>query len=207
MSSESASNQSHAPEASDEELMLAYRAGDEAAFRELFRRYAPRLLRAVRMSAISDDDARDLLQQTFLQLHRARNDFQRGRRLRPWIYTIALNLKRDLLRRRGRRVEIALEPEQFERPATQNDALERRAEAQQLRAALQQLPDAQREVIELHWFAELPFSEIAQSVGAGLSTVKVRAHRGYKRLRALLEQQDAGAGRSGPLETKGSRKP
>ena len=55
-----------------------------------------------------------------------------------------------------------------------------------MRRALAALPDHQREVIELHWLGELPFPEVARAVGASLSAVKVRAHRGYKRLRDLL---------------------
>src|SRR5215467_14772428 len=94
---------------SDEELMLAYANGDESAFRELFRRYAPMLLRLCTRQVGRPADAQDLVQQTFLQLHRARRDFRADMRLRPWIMTIALNLARDLLRRRGRRPESAME--------------------------------------------------------------------------------------------------
>jgi len=67
---------------SDEELMAAYVAGDQAAFEELFRRYAPALLRVIGRQLSSPGEAHDLVQQTFLQLHRARYDFKPGARLR-----------------------------------------------------------------------------------------------------------------------------
>src|SRR5262249_22641200 len=93
----------------DEELMLAYARGDEAALRELFRRYAPMLLRVLARHVGRCADAQDLLQHPFLRLPRARRACRGNCLLRPWIMTIAMNLARDLLRRRGRRPEVAVE--------------------------------------------------------------------------------------------------
>jgi len=85
---------------SDEQLMSAYVAGDSAAFRVIFERYAPLLTRAMLRELYAREEASDLVQQTFLQLHRARKDFDPGQKLKPWIFTIALNLKREHFRRR-----------------------------------------------------------------------------------------------------------
>ena len=189
-------------ERSDEQLMAAYVAGDAAAFRVLFDRYAETLYRMVRRRVRADADARDLVQQTFLQLHRARADFREGARLRPWLFTIAFNLVREHYRRTGRRREDAVSPELLDPLAATAavadppgsassvlaapDAIEQRERLARVRAALLALPDAQREVIELHWFEECPYDEIAAIVGASVEAVRVRAHRGYERLRALL---------------------
>ena len=171
---------------SDEELMAAYVGGETAAFGELFERYAPMLLRIMRRQIRSGEDAQELVQQTFLQLHRARNDFDQGRRLRPWLMTIAYNLKREHFRRKMRRPEAPLE---YEPPASERggDLVERKDNAQRLRRALQHLPDGQREVIEMHWFDEMSFPDVAEVLGLSVSAVKVRAHRGYKVLRQVLE--------------------
>ena len=83
--------------------MAAYVGGDRSAFAVLFERYAPRLLRLMQRDLGRGEDAHDLVQQTFLQLHRARRDFRAGAKLRPWLFTIALNLKRQHFRRQGRR--------------------------------------------------------------------------------------------------------
>src|SRR5271154_4911328 len=91
----------------DEELMAAYVAGDRAAFDEIFRRYAPVLFRTLRRGA-GGEEAGDLLQQTFLQLHRSRADFNRGAALRPWLFTIAINVKRQHWRALSRRRETRL---------------------------------------------------------------------------------------------------
>ncbi|MCC6526336.1 MAG: RNA polymerase sigma factor [Polyangiaceae bacterium] len=164
--------------------MVAYVGGDEQAFRELFLRYAPRLLAMMRRQVRGADDAAELVQQTFLQLHRARLDFQPGRALRPWLLTIAFNLRRQHFRRLRRRPEAPLEEEPPASPP--RDRVAAAQTRARLRAALAALPQGQREVITLHWFEELSFPEVAEVLGLGLSAVKVRAHRGYLALRELL---------------------
>lgn len=172
---------------SDEELMLAYREGDAQALRELFSRYAGPLTRAVTRMLRDEERSRDVVQQTFLQVHRARADFDRSRSFRPWLYTIGLNLARDELRRRGRRPEESLEYEPAGDEPTQEQAVQRSENRARLEAALAELSAEQREVVVLHWFEGLSFAEIATTTGAGLSAVKVRAHRAYKKMRQLLE--------------------
>jgi len=169
----------------DEELMLSYARGDTASFREIFQRYAPMLVRFLSRYVGRAADAQDLTQQTFLQLHRARLDFRAEMRLRPWLMTIALNLSRDHLRRRGRRVEVAIDAEALAAPEvplpSATDDVRRR-----VRRAIEALPREQREVIELHWFEELPFQEIATILGCSAGAARVRAHRGYVSLRKEL---------------------
>jgi RNA polymerase sigma-70 factor (ECF subfamily) len=178
---------------SDEELMTAYVAGDQAAFRELFDRFAPMLLRLIRRQVRGLADAQDLVQQTFLQLHRARLDYQAGLKVRPWIVTIAMNLRRDHLRRRGNRLGETADPDTLPdpRPAPDDDV------APRVRAALATLPADQREVIELHWFEELAFAEIGAVVGAREGAVRVRAHRGYAKLRQALGSAAVAPGNEG----------
>jgi RNA polymerase sigma-70 factor (ECF subfamily) len=180
---------------SDEVLMEAYVAGDRSAFDVLFHRHAPVVLGLMRRHVRSDDEAKELLQQTFLLLHRARLDYRHGAALKPWLFTIAMNCVRGHHRSKGRRREAELTPE-IESSLVSSDpppeAIEESRRARErLRRALARLPDGQREVIELHWFQGRPFQEIADILGASLSAVKVRAHRGYARLRALLEEEMA----------------
>jgi len=173
--------------ATDEELMSAYADGAEAALGELFRRYAPILVRLVARHIGRSADADDIVQQTFLQLHRSRRDFRREMRFRPWIMTIALNLARDLLRRRGRHPETSVEEERLPQPHVAEPDSQRGDElCLRVRTALSGLPCEQREVIELHWFAELSFDEVAKVVGVTPGAARVRAHRGYVALRRCL---------------------
>jgi RNA polymerase sigma-70 factor (ECF subfamily) len=166
--------------------MATYVAGNRAAFVQLFERWGPRLRQMFLRQGMRADEAEDLVQQTFLHLHRARADFRAGSTLRPWLYTIALNLRRQALRRRGRKPEVGLDPDAGEPPAPHADP-DAGLVGAQVRAALARLPEAQREVIVLHWFEGLSFREVAAVLGATATAVKVRAHRGYTRLRAELE--------------------
>jgi RNA polymerase sigma-70 factor (ECF subfamily) len=176
-------------EASDEELMQAYQGGNAAAFDELFARYASVLLGVMQRQLRTPEEAHDLVQQTFLQLHRARHDFRADAKLRPWLFTIALNLKREHFRRVKRRPESELVLDGHGDPGAAAHDVERYEAANTLARALEKLPAAQREVIELHWFGELSFNEIAKLLGASLSAVKVRAHRGYTSLREALGER------------------
>lgn len=164
--------------------MAAWKAGDESAFDELFRRHAPLLLRLMQRDLGDREEARNLVQQTFLQLHRSRSDFRDGERLRPWLITIALNLKREHFRRTRRRPTVPLEDEAG--PPVDAVGARRQEARRDLLRALSRLPPEQREVILLHWMEGLSFAEVAACVGATTTAVKVRAHRGYVAMRGLL---------------------
>lgn len=168
----------------DEQLMLAYRDGDRGALRVLFERYGSLLLRMLRRDLDTPEEAQDLVQQTFLQVHRARADFHPGKPFRPWIFTIALNLKRGHFRSRKRRGEVMRELAAEPPPRSPDTSAS--AEAVRVRAALRRLPEGQRDAIVLHWFEGLSFPEIAEITGVKESALKVRAHRGYARLRDML---------------------
>ena len=165
--------------------MARHVAGDATAFRELFERHAPALERLLLRDLSDKEEARDLVQQAFLQLHRARLDFDPSKRLKPWLYTIALNLKREHFRRRKRRPERP-DSDAADREPTAPRGQEQTEARRSLGWALERLPADQREVIELHWFGELSFAELAESIGISVAAAKVRAHRGYLKLRELL---------------------
>lgn len=171
-------------ERADEELMAKYVAGDQDAFRELYDRYAGPLTGAVRRRVSNPDVANDIVQEAFVRFHRARFDFREGARVRPWLYTIAFNLARDWGRKHGRRVQV--EWNERDHPTESVDYVVRQEDVERVRAALDQLDEKHREVIDLHWFEGLSFPEISEVTGDGVSALKVRAHRTYKKLRAIL---------------------
>jgi RNA polymerase sigma-70 factor (ECF subfamily) len=173
---------------SEEELMEAYVSGDAEAFQRLFRALAPSVhaffARTVRHGAVAED----LLQTTFLKLHRARRSWRRGERVRPWVFTIAARVRADWLRRSGREEEeiddAALpDPEAKGDPATVALAHER---SERVRAALERLSGPQRVVVHLHRFEELSFAEIGKVLGISEGAAKLRAFRAYAALRTFL---------------------
>src|SRR5919204_1025880 len=175
-------------EATDEELMSAYVAGDARAFEKLFSRLAPRVygffLRSFRDEGVADD----LLQVTFMKIHRARQQYRPGLKLAPWLFAVAARVRLDELRRRLRLPEDADE-EAIARAEVQDppdpplDADVRNA----VRAALDALPESQRAVIHLHRYEGMTFPEIAEVLGSTPGAVKLRAFRGYEALRERLK--------------------
>ena len=172
----------------DEDLMSAYAAGDVRAFESLFARLAPRVhgffLRSFRDEAVADD----LLQVTFMKLHRARARYRPDLKLAPWVFAVAARVRIDELRRRLRLPEdageeaIARADEQAPRdPPALNDLQDA------VRAALDALPESQRTVIHLHRYEGMTFAEIASALGTTEGAVKLRAFRGYERLREQLK--------------------
>ena len=184
------SSRTNAP--TDEELMDAYVDGDDAAFRVLFERYAPILLRLTRRHLRDEELSREIVQQTFFRLHGARNDFRRGSKLRPWVMTIAMNLVREHWRRKKRRKMTDLEVDTQAAPEADYMPIELRQRSALLHGALDKLPVSQREVVELHWFQERPYAEIAEIVGTSEGAVRVRAHRAYTTLKQLLVSEIRG---------------
>lgn len=168
--------------------------GDERAFRALFEALAPTVLAIARRHGLAEAEARDVVQQTFLGVHRARADFRRGAPVRPWVVTIARNVVRDQLRRRYVRREDALELD---------GPIEPRVEAPEYgvptaegllawaHKALSRLPEGQRRVIELHYLEGRSFAEVAREVGCSEGAARVRAHRGYETIRGWLTDPTA----------------
>ena len=169
--------------------MTAYAGGDPQSFALLFQRWGPRLHGYFQATLGEAAAADDLLQSTFLKLHRARGSFQPMLRLRAWIYGIATHELQEELRRR-KHTPLASEEEQervYEKQAQEiPDALDARQRAETVRAAIQRLPESQRAALYLHLFEEMTFAEIATLLGTTEGAVKLRAFRGYERLRQEL---------------------
>jgi RNA polymerase sigma-70 factor (ECF subfamily) len=165
--------------------MAAVKGGDREAFRELFRRFVPLLYSIARPHVHSDDDAREIVQQALFRAYVARRDFREGARVKPWLTTIARNLVRDFHRRRRRRPEsplLGVDPPAP--PVGASLSLER--QAARVREAVATLPVGQRRAIELHYFERRPFADVARELGTTEGAARVRAHRAYGKLRALL---------------------
>jgi RNA polymerase sigma-70 factor (ECF subfamily) len=177
------------------ELMTRYCDGDADAFRELYREVAPRLLAYLTGMTRSRAVAEDVLQVTFLKVHRARGAYVRGADPVPWLYAIAHRTFIDDWRRRSRGQIPTDDRAMPEAAAVLNgeaavDAAERtEADPERTRAALHalaQLPAAQRQAVVLTKLEGKSVAEAAAIAGTTPGALKVRAHRGYEALRRLL---------------------
>lgn len=180
------------------DVMMRYCAGDERAFDELYGALAPRVLAYLR-SIVRDASAEDLLQLTFMKLHMARGSYVPGADPVPWVYTIALRTALDELRR-ARCARIHLERDGLPEPRASHDGVAIGAERdepyaeeqrQAVLAALDRLPAAQRQAVVLTKLDGRPVREVAEMLGTTETAVKLRAHRAYARLRALLQRDAA----------------
>jgi RNA polymerase sigma-70 factor, ECF subfamily len=183
------------------QLMQRYQAGDADAFRELYRLVAPRLLgylsRLTRSRAVADD----LLQQTFLKIHRARGAYVAGADPMPWFYAIAHRTFLDEARRTKRAIVRTSGDDVPEIPAgltgeSADRIDEPRVDPELARAALDALdtlPDQQREAVVLTKLEGKSVAEAAAIAGTSVGAMKVRAHRGYEALRKLLGRTKKGA--------------
>jgi len=165
--------------------MASFCQGDAQAFDALFARYQ-RPVYAFLVRLVGPRTAEDLTQATFLSVVRARGRFRKDARFRPWLYAIATNAARDFLRR-SKAERLTAQGDAPADPAAEDSAAAFDPGLQQaVHQALQQLPEGQRLAITLHRFQNLSFAEIAEALDLTESAVKVRAHRGYERLRDLL---------------------
>jgi RNA polymerase sigma factor (sigma-70 family) len=167
----------------DTELNARFRLGDESAVRAVYQRYGGAMF-AVAMSMLRDRDlAADCVQQAFVRAWRASKSFDPGRQLRPWLATITRRVAVDIYRREAR---TRSEPRADVDDTVVPISFERTWEAFEVRAALDQLPEDEREVVRLAHFERLTHSEIADKLRVPVGTVKSRSFRAHRRLAGLL---------------------
>ena len=167
--------------------MERYQQADPEAPAALVGALSPALLRFFKSQVASREQSDDLLQETWLRIHRVRHTYRHGEPVLPWIYAIARRVRVDGYRRTRRitlhETTMDLLPE---RPAPVG-ARNRVPAFETLIAAL---PDAQREVVTMLKVGGLTLEEVARATSSTVGAVKQKAHRAYERLRKLLPIQD-----------------
>lgn len=173
--------------------MERYASGEESAFGELYDLLAPRLEGFLLRQTRDRARAEDLLQQTFLHLHRARGGFQRGAQVLPWAFAIARRLVVDGARRRQHEVSYAdAQRGQPEAGGVVPDAVvEARRLARAVQQAVETLPEPQRAAFELVRVDGLSIAEAAAILGVSENAVKLRLHRASAALRPLAGEPGA----------------
>ncbi len=190
---------------SDEDLLAQFQRGQREAFGLLVRRYERELYGYLCRYLGDPSLAEDVFQNTFLQLYTKIGTYERGRPVRPWLYTIATHQAIDALRRAGRHQTLSLDQQREEAangdiqtllsmlesrwssPLEQVQAEERR---QWVRESVERLPDFLRQVVVLAYYQGLKYREIADILDIPLGTVKSRLHAALVRLQ---EAWDASA--------------
>jgi RNA polymerase sigma-70 factor (ECF subfamily) len=174
--------------------MDAFCTGDVTAFDAIYSRHGAALHAYFRRMTRSQAAADDLLQVTFVHLVKARGRYARGEPLAPWLFSIGRNAARDYLRLARHKVERSADEQTL---AAHSGAAEQDladpGEVKAVREALDALPPQQREAVVLHQIEGLPFEEVGRVLGIRAGAAKVRAHRGYEKLRQILSRGRGGA--------------
>jgi len=168
--------------------MERYARGDDLAFGAVHDAVAPRLF-ALAVRALGERTlAEDVVQQTLLNIHRARGAFVPGSPLMPWAYAIARRLVVDVIRRRKRELRLVEQggsPERLPCPATPDQELAASEIAGSLRVAVAALPGSQQTVLQLRREG-MALSTIAAALGTTVTAVKLRLHRATSSLKGAL---------------------
>jgi RNA polymerase sigma-70 factor (ECF subfamily) len=172
--------------------MERYQQADPEAPGALINALSPALLRFFRSQPGSRDQADDLLQETWMRIHRVRHTYRPGEPVLPWVYAIARRVRVDGYRK-SRRV-TAHETAMDVLPETP-PIVERRSSPFDFGTLMAALPEAQREVIIMLKVGGLTLEEAARATSSTVGAVKQKAHRAYEKLRTMLESSTKEASR------------
>lgn len=178
------------PSRTDEQLLAAFSEGDRAAFAELVERYRRELFHFLIRFTGNRASAEDVFQEAFLQVSQSVAQFDMSRRFRPWLFTIAANKARDMLRAQARRPAAPLQARidngqgdggefidlmqaDVEVP---DEPLQRRELQEAVQSTVMGMPEHLREIILLSYFHQFPYKQISDILQIPLGTVKSRLH-------------------------------
>jgi len=175
--------------------MDRYARGDAVAFSDVYDLLAPRLYAFFVRQTRSVSRAEDLVQQTLLQMHCARETYVTGADVVPWAFAIGRRLVIDGYRRSKREVlgddEASRQDDRISTEPRPDEVVEAKEAARRMDAVLASLPEAQRTAFELIKHDGLSLAEAAQVLGTTINAVKLRAHRTYEALRATLPEESS----------------
>jgi RNA polymerase sigma-70 factor (ECF subfamily) len=181
----------------DEELLAQFCKGQTEAFGVLIRRYERELYGYLCRYLGDSELAEDVFQNTFLQVYVKSGQYEQGRPVRPWLYTIATHQAIDALRRNGRHQVLSLDQKRDEladgEVRTLLDLLEARGPGpsdqlqgtelrERVRASIERLPDVLKQVVLLAYYQGLKYREIAEILDIPVGTVKSRLHAALVKL-------------------------
>lgn len=194
-------------EPSDEDLLESYRQGNRSGFARLVERYQRELFHFLVRFLGDRAAAEDVFQETFLQVHQSASQFDPERRFRPWLFTIAANKARDLMRSQARRptnpLQASISPGDEESgqfidlmestAQAPGESMEKEELQRLVHGTVMGMPDHLREILLLSYFHQFPYKQISEILNIPLGTVKSRLHAAVAhfadRWRALQENK------------------
>jgi RNA polymerase sigma-70 factor (ECF subfamily) len=183
-------------------LMLEFKSGKAEAFNRLVDKYSKPIINYIFRFTGSSEDAQDLAQDLFIRVYNSAKNYTPSAKFTTWLYRMANNISIDYIRKKKFRGSHASLDEHLEceagemkvpvadgkiRPA--DEVMESEEAGENVRAALQSLPDKQRSAIIMKIYEERPYAEIAQILGTSAASVESLLFRARQALKAKLKNQ------------------
>ncbi|MGI8742831.1 MAG: RNA polymerase sigma factor [Bryobacteraceae bacterium] len=167
-------------------LMALYQLADSTAAGMLIDKVSPLLFRFFLRQPSEREEAADLLQETWLRVHRVRHTYRSGEPVLPWLYAIARHVRVDAYRRRQR---ISWREQAMDRlPEPPVPSASATSSLPSFDVLIAALPEPQREVVTMLKVAGMSLEEVARATASSVGAVKQKAHRAYQKLRQILER-------------------
>jgi len=171
----------------ENEIIQSILNGDREKFALFVDKYKGPVYNLVYRLTGSSHDAEDLAQDTFIKAYKSLNSFKKKQKFFPWLYTIAMNLTRNHLKKKK-----PLLVESFDHLQTDKNnpeqAVSKQQDAEALARYIQRLPVSLREAVILRYYFYLSFEEIARILCISLSAAKMRVYRGLEKLENLMNK-------------------
>ena len=179
-------------EQTDEQLVGAFRNGDEKAFTTIIYRYKHRLTRLAWSVVHNEDDAMDIVQESFIKVYRKLHSFQGTSKLYTWLYRIVMNHSIDYVRKRPSAVIVPVD-EMMHEPASKDKSMRpdinllNKELNKKIFEAVDKLPEKQKKAVILREVEDLSYNEIAEIMNCTVGTVMSRLYYAREKLRGILK--------------------
>lgn len=175
----------------DKELIELFQSGKkELAFREIMALYQERLYWHIRKIVVSHDDTDDVLQNTFIKVWKALDDFRSESQLFTWLYRIATNEALTHLKKNKKRTLIPISGAEYDLSETlESDEYFDGDEAQRkLQRAILKLPEKQQLVFNMKYFEEMKYEDMAEILDTSVGALKASFHHAVKKIEKLINE-------------------
>ena len=183
---------------SDDELVQLYQTGNQEAFEELLTRHQERVFKYIYLVVRNEALANDLFQDTFVKVImfiKQRRYVENGRFL-PWVIRIAHNVMMDNFRKEQPEVSIHRQDHPFDLlnnvrlsdPSVEDDLIQQQL-LRDVKELIAYLPDSQKEVVQMRFYDDMSFKEIASATNCSINTALGRMRYGLINLRKLMTQK------------------
>lgn len=170
----------------DEELMNLYQNGSEAAFKILYDRHSSKMFGFIISKVRNMEVSREIFQDVFIKIHRSKHLYKGNLPVLPWIFTITRNTIFDYSKRASS-VETTVPFEELDQRITSEDQNQIELETD-LKPSLLKLPNQQKLAVEMRYYDEKTFEEIAEALNTSSTNIRKIVSRGVKRLKEIVEE-------------------